>query len=177
LALIIIALTIHEIGHLVAAIILKIKFQRLKITLFGFNLNANLESVNFTNKIMLFYAGPFINLVVFFILANSEYHNFASINLFLACINLIPVVPLDGGNICKAILEKILKGNSVNRYMIMTNCFFIVCFLIIIYNRLSWIYFLLIIMAIRGIIEENRYLFEKSIKHNYYKKFREIKRF
>ncbi len=56
--------------------------------------------------------------------------------------------------------------------MIMTNGFFIVCFSVIIYIRQDWFYFVLIIMAVRGIMEENRYLFEKSIKYNYYKRFR-----
>ncbi|MBP1924937.1 stage IV sporulation protein FB [Sedimentibacter acidaminivorans] len=172
MVLIVIALTIHEVGHLVAAVILKIKFQRIKITLFGFNLNANLESIKLGNKILLFFSGPFLNLVMFFILADTDYNDFADINIFLAVVNMIPVIPLDGGNICKAILEKILDGISVSRYMIMTNCFFIVCFSVIIYIRQDWFYFVLIIMAVRGIMEENRYLFEKSIKYNYYKKFR-----
>jgi len=172
LTLIVIALTVHEVGHLFAAIVLGIKFQRIKITLFGFNLNANLEDISLISKIILFFAGPFINLVIFIALVNTEFNDFACVNIFLACINLIPVVPLDGGNICKAILEKTLEGSSVSRYMIMTNCFFIVCFSIIIYNSRSGLYFLLIIMAIRGIIDENKYLFERSIKYNYYKRFR-----
>ncbi len=110
MTLIVIALTIHEVGHLVAALILRIKFQRIKITLFGFNLNANLESIKLSKKIMLFFAGPFLNLVMFFVLADTEYNSFANANIFLAGVNMIPVVPLDGGNICKSILEKILDG-------------------------------------------------------------------
>lgn len=172
MTLIVIALTIHEIGHFIAAVILRIKFQRIKITLFGFNLNANLEATNLSKKIMLFFAGPFLNLVMFFILADTKYNGFANINIFLAGVNMIPVVPLDGGNICKAMLEKVLDGILVSRYMIMTNGFFIVCFSVIIYIRQDLFYFVLIIMAVRGIMEENRYLFEKSIKYNYYKKFR-----
>nr|WP_312575951.1 site-2 protease family protein [Sedimentibacter sp.] len=172
MTLIVIALAIHEVGHLIAAIILKIKLQRIKITLFGFNLNANLENINLASKVVLFFAGPFFNLVIFFALRNTEYNGFANVNIFLASINMIPIVPLDGGNICKSMLEKIIDSSSADRYMIMTNGFFIVCFSVIMYINRNWFYFLLIIMAMRGIMEENRYLLEKNIKYNYYKKFR-----
>jgi len=169
---IVIALTIHEVGHLFAAAILNIKFQRIKITLLGFNLNADLENISLIKKNILFFAGPFINVLVFFILRYTEYYSFAEVNLFLSLINMIPIVPLDGGNICKSVLESIIDYSSVCRYMIMTNCFFIICFLMIIYMYKNWFYLLLIVMAARGIIEENRFLLEKSIKYNYYYKIK-----
>lgn len=172
MTLVVIALTIHEVGHIIAAVILNIKFQRIKITLFGFNLKANLDEIKLIDKTILFFAGPFLNIVMFFILRNTEYNTFADINIFLAYINMIPIVPLDGGNICKAMLEKIIDSSSVCRYMIMTNCFFIICFSVIIYIYHNNLYFLLIIMAVRGIMEEDRYIMEKSIKFNYYNKYK-----
>ena len=172
MTLIVIALAIHEIGHIIAAVILNIKLERFKITLFGFNLNANLEEIKLIDKTILFFAGPFLNIVMCIVLRNSEYIKFAEINIFLALINMVPIVPLDGGNICKAMLEEIIDSSSVCRYMILTNCFFIVCFSVIIYLYRNWLYFILIIMAVRGIMEENRYILEKSIKFNYYKKYK-----
>jgi len=171
LTLIVISLAIHEFGHIIAAVVLHIKLERVKITLFGFNLNANLDEIKLIDKIILFFAGPFFNIIMFFVLRNSDY-NFAEINIFLAYINMIPIIPLDGGNICKTLLDKIIDSSSVSRYMIMTNCFFIVCFFVIIYMYHNWLYLLLIIMAIRGIMEENRYILEKDIKLNYYNKYK-----
>ena len=171
MTLIVIALAIHEVGHIIAAVILNIKFERVKITLFGFNLNANLDGIKLIDKIILFFAGPFFNIIMFFAFKNSDY-NFAEINIFLASINMIPIIPLDGGNICKTLLSKIIDSHSVSRYMILTNCFFIVCFSVIIYMYRNWLYLLLIIMAIRGIMEENRYILEKDIKFNYYNKYK-----
>jgi len=172
LTLVFIALTIHEVGHIIAAVILNIKFQMIKITLFGFNLKANLDKIKLIDKTILFFAGPFLNIVMFFIFQNTEYNAFAEINIFLAYINMIPIVPLDGGNICKAMLEKIIGSSSVCRYMIMTNCFFIVCFSVIICIYHNYLYFLLIIMAARGIMEENRFILENKIKFNYYNKLK-----
>ncbi|MDD2493825.1 MAG: hypothetical protein PHE29_01395 [Tissierellia bacterium] len=172
---IVIALTIHEFGHLIAAFLLKIKLQRFKITLFGFNLSADLENIKLYKKNILFFAGPFSNIIVFCILKYTKYYNFAQINLFLSLINMIPILPLDGGNICKTILDSIIDSISVCRYMIMTNCFFIVCFLVLFYFYKNWLYILLIIMAVRGIVNEDRHLLEKNIKLNYYKRIKRKK--
>lgn len=169
---IVIALAIHEVGHLIAAALLNIKFQRVKVTLFGFNLNVDLDDISLVKKIILFFAGPLFNIIVFCTLRYTKYNNFAEINKFLSLVNMIPIVPLDGGNICKAMLERIIDYNSICRYMIMTNCFFIICFFVIIYLYKNWLFLLLIVMATRGIIEENRHLLENSIKYNYYNKIK-----
>ena len=167
--LLVLALAAHEVAHLFSAVILNIKFQKVKITLFGFNINADLENIDLKRKIILFIAGPLCNACLYFGFKNTEYNDFASANIFLACVNMIPIVPLDGGNICKAILEIFLDLKSVSRYMIMTNAFFIVCFTIVIYTYGNYLYLLLIIMALKGIIEENRNMLEKCIKLSYRK--------
>lgn len=163
----IIALSAHEAAHIISAIILKIQFDRFKITLFGYNFNADLESIVLIKKILLFLSGPACNLLLYFIFKNTVHVKFADVNIFLAIINMIPIVPLDGGNICKAVLEIFMDIKSVCRYMIMTNTFFIICFLVIIHMYENYLYFLLILMALKGILEENRCLIEKSIKRNY----------
>ncbi len=165
--LVIIALAAHEAAHLFSAVLLNIKFDKVKITLFGFTFNADLESSSFLKKLILFVSGPVCNACLYLGFRNSNYSDFANINLFLACINMIPIVPLDGGNLCKSLFELFLDMKTLCRYMIMTNTFFIVCFLTIIYIYKNYIYFLLIVMALKGIIEENRNMLEKSIRLNY----------
>lgn len=165
--LIIIALSAHEAAHIISALFLKVQFDKFKITFFGFNFNADLESIALIKKILLFLSGPACNLLLYFIFKDTPNAEFADINIFLAIVNMIPVVPLDGGNICKAVLEIFLDLKAVCRYMIMTNTFFIVCFLVIIHMYENYLYFLLILMALKGIIEENRCLIEKSIRRNY----------
>jgi Zn-dependent protease len=165
----VIALAIHESAHLLTAVILNIKLRKIRITLFGFNLNAKIHDIGFIKKILLMLSGPVSNILFHFIFKNTVYYNFAYINIFLACINLVPIVPLDGGNICKAIMEEFLDSDSVCRYIIMTNSFFITCFIIIIYIYKEYIFFILVLMAFKGIIEEHSRLIEKNIKHNYNK--------
>lgn len=165
--LIIIALAAHEAAHLIAAAILKVKLDKIRITLFGFNLNTDLENISFVKKLFLFSSGPACNTILYFIFKNTKFNNFADINLFLAIINMVPIIPLDGGNISKSVLEIFLNLKSVCRYMIMTNTFFIVCFLVIIHMYENYLYFILILMGLKGILEENRFLVEKSIKKSY----------
>ena len=165
--LILTALAAHEAAHLISAVILNIKMDKFKVTLFGFNINTDLEQVGFFKKLLLFSAGPACNIFLFLLFKNTAYNNFAQANLFLAIVNMLPVVPLDGGNICKSILQIFLDLKSVCRYMIMTNTFFIVCFLIIIHVHEDYLFFILIIMSLKGILEENRYLIEKSIRKKY----------
>lgn len=165
--LILIALAAHEAAHLISAVVLKIRFDKFKITLFGFNFDADLESIAFIKKIVLFLSGPACNLGLYLLFKNTKYAEFAGVNIFLAIVNMIPIVPLDGGNICKSVLEVFLSLKAVCRYMIMTNTFFIVLFLVIIHMYEDYLYFLLILMALKGILEENKTLIEKSIKRNY----------
>jgi Zn-dependent protease len=161
--LILIALSVHEAAHIISALLLGIRFGKFKITLLGFNLNADLERNALLEKLFLFLSGPACNLLCYFIF-NKD---FAEANLFLTTVNMIPIVPLDGGNICKSVLELFLDLKAVCRYLIMTNTFFIVCFLVIIHMYENYLYFLLILMALKGILEENRCLIEKSIRRKY----------
>ena len=165
----IIALSAHEISHLFTAILLNIRFTKVRITLFGLNLNAHLETVSQAKKIILFFAGPACNFLLYFGFRNTEYLRFANMNLFLAYINLVPIVPLDGGNICKTLLELFLDAKAVSRYISMTNSFFITFFIIIIYAYKNYLYFLLVIMGLKGIVEENSYLLEKAVIKAYNK--------
>ncbi len=167
----VVALAAHEVAHLYSAILLNIRFSKFKITLFGFNFDADLNKIPHIKKILLFFSGPACNLCLYLVFKNSEYINFANMNLFLAYVNLIPIVPLDGGNICKTILEVFLDIKTVSRYITMTNAFFILCFIIIIHIYKDYLYFLLVVMGLKGIVEENSQLLEKSIlvRYNKYK--------
>ncbi len=168
---VVVALAAHEAAHLFSAILLNIEFSKFKITLFGFNFDADLNRISHIKKVVLFFSGPACNLCIYLVFKNSQYINFANINLFLAYMNLIPIVPLDGGNICKTILEVFLDIHTVSRYITMTNSFFILCFIIIIHLYKNYLYFLLIVMGLKGIVEENSQLLEKAIlvRYNKYK--------
>lgn len=171
MASVVIALIIHETGHLIAVIFLGIKFRRIKITLFGFNINVDLEELSFVKKFILFFSGPLFNLLMCFASAERGYVEFADINRFLFCANLMPVMPLDGGNICKSVLEAFLDKERVCRYMLFTNMFFIACFAASAVVFRGYVYIVLIVMALSGMREEKKLMLERDIRRSFYKNF------
>lgn len=113
----------HELGHSFVAIRQGIEVKSINLFLFGGLANLEKESKTPAEAFMVAIAGPVVSLLLFGILtligANLSLSGpltaiiglVASINLALALFNLIPGLPLDGGNILKAIVWKI-TGNQ-----------------------------------------------------------------
>lgn len=112
---------LHELSHLIVAILLKAKIRSLSFSLCGCCLE--LESDIFNNNIyidiIIKLAGPLLNLV-FLLLVENKYIYY--INLILLLINIIPIMPLDGFYILRDILEMIFKNTYfVNKIIIAIN--------------------------------------------------------
>jgi len=96
---------IHEIGHIITGIILKMKPQKLEIMPFGLCVSfyTNYDDKNFNIKeIFVALGGPITSLIL--ALLSSMKESVYS-NLLILFFNLIPLYPLDGGRILKGILH------------------------------------------------------------------------
>ena len=117
---------IHELGHLIAGLILKFKTDEIRITPFGlqikFNCNYNNTKEFTIKKAIIALAGPLTNFVIAAILiilgkinTNLQYTYLYKLviysNLLIGIFNLLPIYPMDGGRILKEIL-KIAYGNK-----------------------------------------------------------------
>ena len=124
---------IHEIGHLVAGLILKFKTKKISFTPVGlsisFNVNPEEYNCNEKNirplnikKAIIAISGPLTNLIIstIAIIIAKFNTNFANTyiyqlivfsNFLIAIFNLIPIYPMDGGRIIKEVL-KIAFGNK-----------------------------------------------------------------
>jgi len=110
-----VASLIHELGHLVAIKKNSSTSEQLDIDFSIFKLNivdSHRLSKSFREDLTILISGPAFNFVVFFlflllstILKNDRLHFFALENLFLFIFNLLPIAPLDGGQILFAILS------------------------------------------------------------------------
>lgn len=119
---------IHEIGHLIAGLILGLKPGTLKIAPYGFSIGFKTKIDDYNKKIkcstmlslkkiIIASAGPITNLLViiiiyiYYIIAKENiifYNNLDVIiysNLLIFIFNLIPIYPLDGGRIVKEIIN------------------------------------------------------------------------
>jgi len=103
---------IHELSHILCAKLLGVKISH--VTIFPFGVAAVLSGEYIRNSAKEFaiaFCGPFINLVLFWILhflsqvSNSTVINYcADVNLAMCAVNLVPTLPLDGGRMLKSIL-------------------------------------------------------------------------
>ena len=119
---------IHECFHLLAGIILGYKVKSIRIMPLGLSIafnekeeeyNTKIKKSNFNNvkKIIILLMGPISNIVIafFFMLLNMAIPVY--INVLIAIFNLLPIYPLDGGQILNRlsrIIEAYKISNSVN---------------------------------------------------------------
>ncbi|MBD2385045.1 site-2 protease family protein [Cylindrospermum sp. FACHB-282] len=109
----------HELGHSLVAIRQGIEVKSITLFIFGGLASLEKESETPADAFWVAIAGPIVSLILF---ATATAIGFAttissplgailnllaSVNLALALFNLIPGLPLDGGNILKALVWKI----------------------------------------------------------------------
>jgi Zn-dependent protease len=112
----------HELGHSFVAISQGIQVKSITLFIFGGLATLEKESETPLQALLVAIAGPVVSLILFGIFAvisanlalspplTAIVSLLASINLVLALFNLIPGLPLDGGNVLKSIVWKI-TGN------------------------------------------------------------------
>ena len=105
-----VALIIHELGHIITICLLKEEISVFQILQVGFSCRLKNQSHIETNKLIkIIIAGPVVSLIAagLFLFWTKE---FAIINLIIGLVNLFPVGELDGMRIMNIIIEnKIYK--------------------------------------------------------------------
>lgn len=112
-AIIMIFAFIHELGHMVAGLVLKLKPKELKLMPFGIAVifeDYGYKKLLEIKKILIAIAGPATNIIIsivtLFLNINLELKEMIMYsNILIALFNLMPLYPLDGGRIIKGILK------------------------------------------------------------------------
>lgn len=158
---------LHELSHLLVGIIVGGKPKKLSIHPFG----ASIEFYSygkriFFYKIFFYLSGPFLNLalaIIFYFLKIENYRlKIIYINIALCFFNLLPILPLDGGNIIKETFINIFnyeKGLEI-ALIISKICLYIISFLygiFIIKIKNIYILFLILYLWKLYFIQEKRF--------------------
>ncbi|MDD4689024.1 MAG: M50 family metallopeptidase [Eubacteriales bacterium] len=157
---------VHELGHLLAALYVKADVRRLCLYPFGVTIELKEGYVkNPTHEIIVASAGPLTNsLIVLFsmlCIKNIYIRDFVAISSgIIGVMNLMPILPLDGGRVLKAILTHrwgfVKAFNfSVRISHIFTAILFIMGLLILIISRFNFsILLICVFITVNGIAEK-----------------------
>ncbi len=122
--------TVHELFHLFAALLLKIRIGSIIVMPFGMTLRLSGNVIkNPVKESLVALAGPFANALMlligkvlshFYIWAEESMFLYMSLNCIIMLVNLMPVLPLDGGRIFRSVLAHFF--GYLNAMKIMRKC-------------------------------------------------------
>lgn len=164
-------ISIHELAHMFAGLILKLKPKALEIEPFGIEIVFESFENTEQNKIIIAIAGPIVNFLIAFIFSFIQIKSqnvIINSNLILAIFNLLPIYPLDGGRILKSLIKmsttkeraEDITNKISNILMIIITA--IASVLILFYRNIG-IFLIAIYLWIIVMRENKRYILKKKI--------------
>ena len=122
-----IALILHECAHLIAARNLGYAVSRLSLYPFGAVMHLSALRADVNREWIVAAAGPLASFITasatrtisaLFGIGGEWADNFYSVNLIIACVNMLPAYPLDGGRIAKSVLLRICSEKATKRLLL-----------------------------------------------------------
>ena len=133
--LVLVSLLWHEAGHLVMAKLFDVKVKRITMLPFGARIEFLAgQVISYTSLIWIAAGGPIFTLFAYSVnhyIPSIFREEFIMIQLGLLFINLLPIYPLDGGQIvCNSLLKITPKKKIYERY-ISTSFYFITIIVVV----------------------------------------------
>lgn len=100
----VLASLMHEGGHLLAMLLCKIPPGDFTLGVFGARIQLRDGRIGYAKNLIVSLGGPLINILLCFIMTISDYPISAAVHFWLAAINMLPAMGLDGGEILRCVL-------------------------------------------------------------------------
>lgn len=144
---------IHELFHVITALIYKVKIDKISILPFGFC--AKMESlinVEWYKELIIVVAGPLSYFLTKHLIFISYKFNLISyvgmqnanvINIFVLLFNLLPIIPLDGSKIIKVMLGFFLVEKKCMKVIGIISIISLIVYMLILPTQLTLYLFLI----------------------------------
>ena len=170
---------IHELGHIIGAVIFKWKIEKIILLPFG-GITIFQEKIDkpLKEEFIITVLGPLFQFVFCFLYRNNVL--FMQYNLLILLFNLLPVYPLDGSKIINIIFNKFISFKKSHILTIIVSLVVLIIILSIKYNLLFYLILLFIFLEIIKEINKhhyyfNKFLLERHLYNNNYQKEKIIK--
>ncbi len=123
MVMIFVSVLVHEYGHAITAKIFG-QHPRIELIAFGGVTIPEGRKLKTWEEFLVVFMGPFFGFILFVVatlILQLPFHNdffrsilqiFRFVNLFWTVINLLPILPLDGGQLVRVVLEAFLKHKA-----------------------------------------------------------------
>ena len=112
------ACTVHELGHVAAALALGGRAERLSLTAVGAELSFSYRTpLSYGQDSLVALAGPAANLLLAGLLFALDQQLPMVLSLGIGAFNLLPILPLDGGRVLYGLLADKLDPDWADRFL------------------------------------------------------------
>ena len=148
---------IHELGHVVAAKVVGLKIDKIKLLAVGFN--AEIKDLNYTTSLKEFIvvlAGPLTYFISRWLLEYLYHIDFISYNAFTQAnvinkydfiFNLLPLIPLDGGRLLKIIIDNFVTSKTSLVIVGLLSNVLVIVFMLVTIKTPQWLIYVFLVFT------------------------------